>query len=97
MIDYPALCEAARNADASAEVLGLPQYIESKGIRVKDLQRAAEQRALRVAALLVDGNAEVLDASKMKPIKLSQKAEALMPLFMAAWMDGFVMGTTAKE
>lgn len=28
---------------------------------------------------------------------LSQKAEALLPLFMAAWMDGFVIGTTARE
>lgn len=98
MIDRAQLAEAARNADAIAEEIGVPAWAERQGLDPTALHYIAEQRAMRVAYLIIDqGDPTVLQTGFARKLKLSATAESLMPVFMACIVDGFAIGKTVRD
>lgn len=99
MIGKDQIAEAARNADAHAEELGLPDYCKQKGIDLEGLAYVAQQRAMRAVAVSIDGRPPETfqNMRERRVIRLSPLAERLVPILAATWMDAFTAGLTAKE
>jgi len=95
VIDQAKLAEAARRANAIAEEHGIEKWAELMDVDINAFVYMANQRALRCAALLVDGASPLdFEAAAAKPVRLSPRAQTLMSLITAAEMDGLSIGLT---
>lgn len=97
MIGRSELAEAARNADAIAEELGIQQWANQHGVELSALHYMADQRAMRAAYLMIDGGDPIkLQTAQFQHIKLSPRAESMRTLLMGVFIDGFAVGKTVK-
>ena len=91
------LATASREADNTVERVGLENWLELHQVDFAGLHYVADQRALRAAALLIDGMVpEQLKRGGFQVIHLSPKALSLMPVLLACVVDGFALGLTVR-
>ena len=92
------LATAIREADNTVLRIGLENWLGLHEIDFAGLYYVADQRALRAAALLIDGmEPEQLKRGVFQAIHLSPEALSLMPVLLACVIDGFALGLTARE
>jgi hypothetical protein len=101
MLDRKKFAEAVRYADARSDEIGPQAYLASKNIDIEGLAFVVRERALRLA-MLYDGVSEaemrrINATNEPTAVRLSPEAEALLPYFGAAIMDGVSMHAAALD
>jgi hypothetical protein len=92
MIDYQKLCVACSQNDDQAAAEGMPSILESLGVSMEGMRKAAIQRAMRGVSLL-------LRKKPLKPFEVFEPTEKELPIYsamLAVWVDGLAAGVRAK-
>lgn len=91
MLTYDDLARACRENDKSAEEAGAAGAMLAVGIEIKEVLKAAEQRAIRIA-LFTHGKPVPTDAV---PVDISPMERAEFNRLQAAVLDGIAIGLRA--
>lgn len=98
MLTKEQMIEVMRNLDEQAdEREDLPAIVAEREIDLDGLVHIAEQSAIR-SGLLIDGrDPRKLVQEGLSLVHLSQRARKLMPVVMAAFLDGFLVGIDCER
>jgi hypothetical protein len=91
------LSKAAREADDAVQKTGLRAWFIDHGIELTGLHYVADLRTLRCASLLIDNAPENTFSKGFRAVELSQTAQRMLPVLLAAWLDGFCVGLTTTQ
>ena len=92
--------EAARYGDAKTEEIGLVAYLSEIGIQMSDLDYLAQQRAIRVAAVMSQRKEMRALLGETKPMPIPELTPSERISFRAAhlaYLDAVSIGWKARE
>ena len=89
---------AARSNDVSPGIKELDKWLEARGVDPEALMHLALQRAMRAAAIIIDGmTPEQLASFAHRVVPLSSKAHEAYSSLATTFLDGFAVAFTALK
>jgi hypothetical protein len=98
MIGYDQIAEACRYMDAQAdEGIALEEIARQRGVETDGLLGAANQRVLRIAAIMSGKDPRTWPRDRKSVVDLGEDTMKLLQPLQLAFIDGFIAGRSASD